>query len=81
MQWIDWHLTPRGWERGSTHTNGQDTEWKDAPEDRILTYRWSEGQSLLYSDMVNELEKEWESDNSPLLRGLLEKYGEPPRHL
>jgi hypothetical protein len=80
MQWTDWHLTPRGWERGS-HTDGQDTEWKDAPEDRVLTYRWSKSQSSPHSDTFSELEKEWESDKSTLVRELFEKYGKVPRHL
>ena len=35
-EWTEWHLTPRGWERGSERTDGPDVEFKEPPADRVL---------------------------------------------
>ncbi|MFL6426683.1 MAG: hypothetical protein ACJ71S_00455 [Acidobacteriaceae bacterium] len=38
-QWTEWHLTPRGWEQGSTRREGRGNDWRDEPADRLLSYQ------------------------------------------
>ena len=38
-EWTEWHLTPRGWEQGSTRREGRGNEWRDEPADRLLSYQ------------------------------------------
>lgn len=38
-EWTEWHLTPRGWEQGSTRREGRGNEWRDEPPDRLLSYQ------------------------------------------
>lgn len=80
-EWTDWHLTPRGWERGSQRTDGVGVEEKEPVADRILTHRWSEVQTSGYSQMVRHGERMWESGDKVRLAELLEEHGEPPESL
>jgi hypothetical protein len=38
-EWTEWHLTPRGWEQGSTRREGRGNDWRDEPADRLLSYQ------------------------------------------
>jgi hypothetical protein len=38
-EWTEWHLTPRGWQQGSTRREGRGNEWRDEPADRLLSYQ------------------------------------------
>jgi hypothetical protein len=38
-EWTEWHLTPRGWEQGSTRREGRGNDWRDEPTDRLLSYQ------------------------------------------
>jgi len=80
-EWTEWHLTPRGWERGSERSDFGQTEWKDAPPDRVLTTQWLEEQTSPYSDMHRSSSDQWKSDNASAVAELLAKYGKPPEHL
>jgi hypothetical protein len=41
-EWTEWHLTPRGWEQGSTRREGRGNDWRDEPADRLLSYQYCE---------------------------------------
>ena len=41
-EWTEWHLTPRGWEQGSTRREGRGNDWRDEPADRLLSYQHCE---------------------------------------
>ena len=45
----EWHLTPKGYERGSETRDFGPDEIKPPPADRVATYRWVEEQSSTYS--------------------------------
>ncbi|HEX6496489.1 MAG TPA: hypothetical protein VF018_13450 [Acidobacteriaceae bacterium] len=38
-EWTEWHLTPRGWEQGSTRREGRGNDWRDEPADRLLSFQ------------------------------------------
>ena len=42
MEWTEWHLTPQGWERGSTRAQGKGNTWTEEPEDRALSFVYKE---------------------------------------
>ena len=79
-EWTDWHLTPRGWERGSERTDGVGIEEKPIPADRVKTMRWVEEQSSPWSDMYRGLEGQWTSDDNAV-QALIDKFGNCPEHL
>jgi hypothetical protein len=41
-EWTEWHLTPRGWEKGSTRRDARGNDWRDEPVDRLLSYQHCE---------------------------------------
>ena len=74
-EWTDWHLTPVGWVRGSTKTDGPGYQEKPTPSDRVMTCRWDE------ENMARVLHTEWKSDDEAAVQDLIEKFGPPPEHL
>ncbi|HVO60352.1 MAG TPA: hypothetical protein VMT53_05420 [Terriglobales bacterium] len=80
-EWTEWHLTPRGWERGSEREDGPGIKEKPAPADRVLTYRWKEYLSSVFSTMDRTSQELWRSDDEAAIKVLLEKFGDPPQSL
>jgi len=80
-EWTDWHLTARGWERGSERVDFGRITQVAPPPDRVLTYCWTEEQTSPYSRMGGTLRKEWGSDDHGAVEALLQKFGEPSRSL
>jgi hypothetical protein len=80
-EWTEWHLTPRGWESGSERVDFGSTQWKDPPEDRVLTTRWLEEQTSPYAKAHAGVEEAWTSGNEDAIKELKAKFGEPPRYL
>jgi len=78
-EWTDWHLTLNGWVSGSRKTDFADTTRnEDAPADRVLTVRFSEHISSMYSKPDREHTIVWSSDDDELIEKLKNEYGEPP---
>lgn len=77
-EWTEWHLTPRGWERGSMRTQGRNN-WKDEPEDRVLSFQCKEEETA--SGATNLAEETWRSKTSTDIDDLLEKHGPCPKTL
>lgn len=80
-EWTEWHLTPRGWEGGSECIDFAGVTAKDAPADRVLTYRWLEEQTSPYSQMKQKHQLIWESPDKQAIGKLRKKFGAPPSHL
>jgi hypothetical protein len=80
-EWTDWHLTPRGWERGSTRVDGAGVTEKAIPGDRVLTKRWAEEKPSSFGGMSKELEDKWESDDKAAIEALIDKFGKCPEPL
>ncbi len=81
-EWTEWHLTPRGWERGTEKIDFGDTEVVIPPEDRVLTcvYRQYMGWGVKASS-ASPVEEEWRSDDEDMVYLLLEEHGECPMSL
>jgi hypothetical protein len=78
-EWTEWHLTPRGWERGAMRTQGKNN-WKDEPEDRVLSYQCKEEETT--SSGVSTLTEEtWRSKTATDIDELLKKHGPCPKSL
>lgn len=82
-EWTEWHLTPRGWERGDWKVDGGSGSSRRGlvPEDRVLTFAYREFMSSVYSPMDKGAEFIWQSDDKEKIKELRAKYGEPPEHL
>jgi hypothetical protein len=82
-EWTEWHLTPRGWEKGSTRREGRGNEWCDEPVDRLLSYQHSELHTSSGQPQIRT-EETWRiKDPAALerLKAALASYGEVPCRL
>lgn len=80
-EWIEWHLTPRGWEKGSTKIDFQGTTTKENPIDRVITYCYSEYQSSGFGSVDIDNKAIWSSNNTKQIDTLILKYGECPNSI
>lgn len=80
-EWSVWHLTPRGWEQGNWKIDFGNVHEKDTPPDRVLTCRYHEKMSSVFSKMEKYVNEEWRSDNENLVREFLENFGDCPEYL
>lgn len=83
-EWTEWHLTPRGWEAGSTRVEGVGNTWRDEPEDRRLSYVHQEQQTGADAEPAATTEESWRTKDPAKLAeidGLLRRFGECPRRL
>ena len=89
MEWTEWHLTPRGWERGSTRVQGRGNNWTDEPEDRAMSFVYKEVETSSAPRVLRSVEETWrprdkELKPAPLslsTEELLERYGSCPESL
>jgi hypothetical protein len=75
-EWTEWHLTPRGWERGSERQDAYGTKTKPPPTDTVLTVRYYD-----YLRGGSQLEEKWRSQDGAEVARLLKEHGEAPRNL
>lgn len=78
-EWTEWHLTPRGWERGSKRSQGKNN-WADDPEDRVLSFV-SKEEETSSSAVTHSTEETWRSKTAENVDDLLRKHGDCPRKL
>ena len=76
----DWHLTPRGWERG-TQKMDHGTEEREPPTDRVWTVRFQESYSSIYSSPRRASKDSWRSSDNGKIGELLKQHGSAPQHL
>lgn len=78
-EWEEWHLTPKGWIRGTVKTDFA-TDVVDAPTDRVATYKFREYAGSIYSTGSISWDAIWQrKDSDP--KELIQKYGEYPTGL
>jgi hypothetical protein len=82
-EWTEWHLTPRGWEKGSTRREGRGNDWRDEPADRLLSYQHCElhGASGPPKITTEETWRTKESGKVEQLESALARYGSVPARL
>jgi hypothetical protein len=79
-EWSEWHLTPRGWERGSTRVEGRGNHWADEPEDRVLSFVYTETETPATGLKISG-EETWRSKTVDNVDELLEQHGDCPQQL
>lgn len=79
-EWTEWHLTPKGWERGTEKEDFRRID-RDPPTDRVLTAKYREYLSSSFSTMDKSSEVIWKCDDETSIAALLAKFGEAPRQL
>ncbi|HVJ07348.1 MAG TPA: hypothetical protein VM554_03125 [Acidisarcina sp.] len=75
-EWTEWHLTPRGWQRGSTRSQGKNN-WIDDPEDRVLSFVTREEETST-SGLTHTTEETWRSKTADTIDDLLQQFGKCP---
>ena len=80
-EWTEWHLTPRGWERGSERQDFGGIKTVISPKDRVLTVRWVEYQAEARAKAQLYHEKIWEHEDEELIEKYKNTYGDPPNNL
>ena len=80
-EWTEWHLTPAGWVSGSRRVDVANITTEAPPADRVISYRYQEYMSSMYSQMDKELREIWKCDDSALISQLSDKFGPCPHSL
>ena len=80
-EWTEWHLTPEGWQRGSTRVQGKGNTWADEPETRVLSCVYKEVATSSSPEATTSLEETWRSKTATDIDALLRQHGAGPRTL
>ena len=80
-EWAEWHLTSRGWQIGSYQLDFGQLVSVSSPEDRVLTCKYAEFMSSVYSKLEKGVTPVWESPDTTRVQELLEEFGECPDRL
>ena len=80
-EWTEYHLSRRGWERGSERVDFGRTLVRETPRDRVLTGRWIEEQETPDSELHCEFQVVWQSPDIGIVEQFKAKFGEPPASL
>ena len=83
-EWTEWHLTPPGWEIGSTRHGANGNNWQNEPEDRVLSAVYKEQQTSSQPTATCGTEESWRSkdpETAARISGLLAQYGNCPTRL
>jgi hypothetical protein len=76
-EWTQWHLTPRGWERGTEHWDHR-TEEREIPPDRVLTVQIGERYPSVFSKPQQYSDEVWRLDDAAQVGKLFERFGYGP---
>ncbi|PAX51676.1 hypothetical protein [Brunnivagina elsteri] len=81
-EWTEWHLTLRGWKRGSEKCEDSPLEKKvNPPIDRILTCRYHQSLSTNSIWIQKHTSDVWKTSDCEILTQTLEKFGNCPQSL
>lgn len=80
-EWTEWHLTPRGWERGAARVHGEGNTWVEEPTDRVLSFVYQELQTDASPEVQKWAEETWRSKKAQNIDALLKQYGPCPEKL
>jgi hypothetical protein len=77
-EWFDYHLTPRGWELGSSKTDFGRPVTKDPPSDRVISIHVTERLSSSFSKVDQTTTVTFQTDDTEALNDLIARFGESP---
>jgi len=80
-EWTEWHLTPRGWEKGATRVHGQGNTWVEEPVDRLLSSVYQEVEADGSSEVKKWSEETYRSKKTAEVETALQKFGPSPERL
>ena len=80
-EWTEWHLTPRGWEKGATRVHGQGNTWIEEPLDRVLSCVYQELETDTPHELKKWSEETWRSKKDDEVKAALAKSGPCPERL
>jgi hypothetical protein len=80
-EWTEWHLTPRGWEKGATRVHNQGNTWVEEPLDRVLSCVYQELETDASPEVKKWKEETWRSKKPEQVTDLEKKYGPCPENL
>lgn len=80
-EWTEWHLTPRGWEKGATRVHGKGNTWAEEPIDRLLSCVYQELESGSPPELKRWCEETWRSREEDAVNAALQKSGPCPERL
>ena len=80
-EWTEWHLTSRGWERGSEKIDFCGIKEKLPPKDRVVTKKFHENISSHFSSLEYNVEEIWSCGNKSKIDELIKKFGNCPKSL
>jgi hypothetical protein len=80
-EWTEWHLTPRGWEKGATRAHNQGNTWVEEPLDRVLSCVYQELETDASPEVKKWKEETWRSKKPEQVTDLEKKYGHCPENL
>lgn len=78
-EWTEWHLTPRGWERGSMRVQDKGNQWVEEPADRVASWVYSETETSAGSRQ--SAEPTWDNKSPEEAQKLIESFGPCPQKL
>lgn len=76
-EWTDWHLTPRGWVKGSYKVDFGEEKIVDPPLDRVLTRRYEEMIASVSAPLKIVKRNIWDNGNSEQIKTLYKKHKFP----
>jgi hypothetical protein len=79
-EWTQWHLTPRGWERGIEKEDFRRVD-REPPVDRVQTVTYREHLSSSFSSLDKSSDVEWECDDKGKIEALTQEFGSAPNRL
>ena len=76
-EWTDWHLTPKGWVKGSYKVDFSEVRVAEIPADRVLTRRYEEKIASVSSPLKILKRNIWDNGNPELIKKLYKKHKFP----
>ncbi|AFY99678.1 hypothetical protein [Calothrix sp. PCC 6303] len=81
-QWTEWHLTTKGWQRGSQlHESDDEIREIEIALDRVLTCRYHENVTINSIWMQKHINEIWKDSDQKIVDEMLEKFGDCPQML
>jgi len=80
-EWTEWHLTPKGWQKGATRVHGQGNTWVEEPVDRLLSCVYQEVETDTSTDVQKWSEETFRSKKTADVDSALKQYGPCPERL
>lgn len=80
-EWTEWHLTPRGWVKGSEKDDFKGLIPRETPDDCVMSAKHSEYAGSVHSGIDRKDEVIWKHADAELVDSLLRQHGPAPRHL